>query len=219
MTGYANDLDSQSLTQPIVQANIKYSVSNFKMVMPGLLYRGGTDNDSRRPLSQITLNKLCENNFKYAVYAYNTNWEYGSENVTSCKNNKIIYINRQWNQPKQVSDVLKKLYMLIQDGDGSMYIHCWYGVHASGYISAVALMQFCSLTPSQGLDYWNSNVPSKLRYSKVQNMILNFKPDSHLFLTDLQQKKYCPSKELLENVSDAKLPNMIMNFTPDSSLL
>jgi hypothetical protein len=99
---------------------------------------------------------------------------------------------KRWDYPSEVRSVLESLHRIIQEGRGAMYVHCWYGVHASGYIAAVALMQFCGFSPEAAVEYWNSNVAASIRYEKVQNMIRAFKPYPDLEISPGLQARVCP---------------------------
>jgi hypothetical protein len=182
---------STSLTHIIKEAKTQYGINYFRMVMPGALYRGGSCGE-RTPLPVSALQKLCNDDFKVAVYVYSKGWSGSPTRLIKCGKNEISYIRERWDHPQEVHQILKKLHDLIIAGKGAMYVHCWYGVHASGYVATVALMQFCNLSPAQGVVYWNSNTPKKLQYSKVQNMIYNFKRDPALQLTKEQQARVCP---------------------------
>src|SRR5713101_1500966 len=62
-------------------------LTHFRVVMPGVLYRGGTEgpragvDGPRRPLQNQSLQALCKAGFSQAVYAYRTGWN-GTENVS-----------------------------------------------------------------------------------------------------------------------------------------
>ena len=55
-------------------------LTHFRVVMPGVLYRGGTEgprasvDGPRRPLQNQSLQALCRAGFSQAVYAYRTGW-------------------------------------------------------------------------------------------------------------------------------------------------
>ncbi len=189
----ANPPISHDLTQTIAGTKAKYGTDRFRMVMPGTLYRGGSSG-SKGPLSNSSLQALCKDGFKVAAYVYGSGWNHSNTTqLITCNKNEMSYLMRRWDHPREVHQLLEKLHHLITTEEGPMYVHCWYGVHASGYVATVALMQFCNLSPAQGVAYWNSNVPQKLQYTKVQNRIRNFKPDPALQLTSEQQARVCPT--------------------------
>ena len=54
------------------------------------------------------------------------------------------------------SRVAKIVYeSAINDSVGPVYLHCWNGWHASGYISALILKQFCGMSDIEATAYWD----------------------------------------------------------------
>lgn len=165
-------------------AHAEFGLKNFKTVMPGALYRGG-GNGSRAPMSESSLRRLCEAGFSTAYYLYGS----GKGRTLNCGSNTIEYKNIRYSKPRSI---LRAVYDAIQNQSGPVYEHCWYGVHASGYVAAVALRQFCGYSAEQAVSYWNDHVPASIRYAKVQKMIRDFEPDRSLQLSGSQASRYCP---------------------------
>lgn len=168
-----------------VEAQAEYGLQNFKTVMPGALYRGGSTG-GRNPMNDSALQGLCEDGFSTAVFLYGRG---SSDRNMSCSRGNTSYKNISMSKDKKI---LGLIYNAIQNGSGPVYVHCWYGVHASGYIAAVALRQFCGYSAEQAVSYWNASVPKSIRYPKVQNQIRNFVPDPGMRLSGGQASKYCP---------------------------
>jgi hypothetical protein len=180
-----------SLTKEIPGANKRYAgIKNFKMVMPGVLYRGG-GTGGKVPLGDAQLDALCADGFTSATYAYKTGWS-GPQSAT-CGNNRISYDYRQWDNASALKSTLSEIHDIIRTGQGAMYVHCWYGVHASGYVVSAALMQFCGYSADQAVAYWNSNVPAKLQYPKVQQKIRAFTPYKEFSISAADQARVCPN--------------------------
>lgn len=178
-----------SSTQVVAGSEKVYGVKNFKVVMPGVLYRGGGEG-GKNPLSDKALQSLCREGFRSAVYGYKTGWT-GTKKV-SCEGGQLIYTYRQWDKVSDAQEMHRELFGLIKNRGGAMYVHCWYGVHASGFLAATALMQFCGYSASQAVAYWDSNVPASIRYPKVQNAIRAFQVDPGMQLSAEEQATYCP---------------------------
>lgn len=179
------------LTREIPGASQKYNgLKNVKMVMPGVLYRGG-GTGGKSPMGSSQSTALCEDGFSSAVYGYRTGWS--GDHSVQCGSGSLNYSSRQWDKSSAGEAMLRELHSIIQNGSGPMYVHCWYGVHASGYLAAIALMQFCGYDANQAVDYWNSNVPASIRYRKVQDMIRNFRPLGELQISGEQQARVCPN--------------------------
>lgn len=206
-TGIVLLSSSASFAAPVIASDVvhtiksmqeKYGVGYVRMVMPGVLYRGGTNpvakgSEYRNPLNGSTLQALCNDGFDAAVYGYPNNWKGGAGISARCENGQLTYVMKKWDRPSDVADVMKELYNIINEGKGAMYVHCWYGVHASGMIASAALKQFCGLSDEQAVSYWKSTVSaSSLWYPKVIAAIRSFKPNPSLGLSPEQQRRVCP---------------------------
>lgn len=184
---------SDSLTQVLPEGKSKYGVTYFRMVMPGVLYRGGNEvPKNRKQLGNGALQNLCSDGFDAVVYAYSDK-TLNTAKPVSCGGNSLSYVSKPWNTPKAIYDTLKELRDIIHDGKGAMYVHCWYGTHASGYVATAALMQFCGLSNEEGVNYWNMNVAPAIRYPKEHARIRAFKRYGDLTITPEQQQRVCPN--------------------------
>lgn len=169
-------------------ANDFGGLKNVKTVMPNVLYRGG-GTGGKEPIGRTQLNALCEGGFGSAIYAYKTGWT-GDQSV-SCGGGSLRYTYEQWDRPASAKNFLNEVYAAIQSGR-SVYVHCWYGVHASGYLAAIALKQFCGYGDNEAVAYWDSHVPKSIRYPKVQAMVRDFQPSSSLQLDAGTRARVCP---------------------------
>jgi hypothetical protein len=175
--------------QQIMQTGVQFhGIRDFREVMPGVLYRGGANN-GHAPLSHDELKALCEDNIGTAIYLYTTG--FSSPSVTQCSKGSLDYIDKGWEGQGRAA-VHKQIYNSIKSKGKAIFIHCWYGIHATGAVAATALMQFCNLTPKQAVEYWKVGVPAKLQYPKVIQSIMSFKPDPALQLTPEERDQYCP---------------------------
>jgi len=51
---------------------------------------------------------------------------------------------------------MKDIHAVIADpGKGPLLVHCMWGVHSSGAVSAMALMQFCDWPAAKAKSYWH----------------------------------------------------------------
>jgi hypothetical protein len=51
---------------------------------------------------------------------------------------------------------MKEIHDIIRNpGRGPMVVHCMWGVHSSGAISAMALVQFCGWSEERAKAYWD----------------------------------------------------------------
>jgi len=160
------------------------SLKDFRVVIPGVLYRGGNSGGGTQPLNAKGLKSLCEKGFSKAVYMYPDNFdraakpecelEYSTFGGT-IKDRRLIY------------SYLAKIKDIIDNKKGPLYIHCWNGWHASGEMAAYALMQFCGVNGDQAQAYWNANVPNG-----SVTRIRSFKIFDDLMITAEQQSEICP---------------------------
>jgi hypothetical protein len=179
---------STALAQPpkIMQTGSTYhGIRDFREVMPGALYRGGANN-GHAPLNH---DALCEDDIGTAIYLYTTG--FSGPSVTHCSKGDLNYIDKGWEGSGRAA-VHKQVYDSIKSKGKPVFIHCWYGIHATGAVAATALMQFCNLPPKQAVDYWKVGVPVKLQYPKVIQSIETFRPNPELQLTPEERSKYCP---------------------------
>jgi hypothetical protein len=175
--------------QKIMQTGSQFhGIRDFREVMPGVLYRGGANN-GHAPLSHDELNALCEDDIGTAIYLYTTG--FSGPSVTHCSKGSLDYIDKGWEGSGRTA-VHKQIYDAIKNNGKPVFIHCWYGIHATGAVAATALMQFCNVSPQQAVDYWKVGVPAKLQYPKVIQNIMSFKPDPALRLTPEERDQYCP---------------------------
>jgi hypothetical protein len=165
-----------------------HGIRDFREVMPGALYRGGANN-GHAPLSKSELNALCEDNIGTAIYLYTTGFT--GPSATSCSKGSLNYIDKGWEGSGRAA-VHQQVYDTIKNKGKPVFIHCWYGIHATGAVAATALMQFCNISPQQAVAYWKVGVPAKLQYPKVIQSIMSFRPNPELQLTSDEREKYCP---------------------------
>lgn len=198
-----------------------YGLRNTRVVLHGVLYRGGANNAYHRsaprnnmnPLPTDGLANLCKESFGEAIYLYPTNFTPQKISCTTRtdETNELIYTQTSVlnaaipgeqfsedfnaNKSNEVRDILKKVHQCAT-GDGScpIYAHCWNGWHASGFISALALRQFCDYTPAQAEQYWvdGTDSPSNSNYPFIKAAIRSFQPFSDMQISVLRKSKICP---------------------------
>ncbi len=125
----------------------------FRPVLSGVLYRAGFKggDKARTGLSGAQRDTLCANGFSRAFYAdFGKNTEYGA---TSCAGGSLDYQSARSSRP---AEVMKAVYEVIKAPDeGPVLVHCMWGVHASGALSAMALVQFCGWSEDRAKAYWD----------------------------------------------------------------
>lgn len=125
----------------------------FRPVLSGVLYRAGFKggDKARTGLSSAQRKELCETGFSSARYIdFGKNTDYGT---TSCGKGKLTYSPGKSTRP---ADVMREIHDIIKNpGRGPMVVHCMWGVHSSGAISAMALVQFCGWSEERAKAYWD----------------------------------------------------------------
>lgn len=182
-----------------------YGTRNLRVVLKGILYRGGANNaynkynkrENQNPLPDMGLKNLCQENFKTAVYLYETNFNTAPK-VTSCENfekqpNKINYLQLTAANEDNTDIFLSMVYKAIKGEIGSpLYMHCWNGWHASGLVSALALRQFCKLNADEALQYWTRNTDGHSEgYTAFKSRIASFKARPQFEITEEERAQIC----------------------------
>lgn len=182
-----------------------YGTRNFRVVLPGVLYRGGANNTyinppraNTNPLPTVALKNLCKENFSTAVYLYSENFSRAPKSV-SCRNvehqnNTIHY--KQYAAAGENEKILELVYNRIKGKlSGPIYAHCWNGWHSSGLISGMALKQFCGWSDSQVDAYWVKNTDGNYSgFSSIRTKLRSFKPYKKFAITSAERAVVCPKK-------------------------
>ena len=120
----------------------------FRPVLSGVLYRSGFHggDKGRTGLSTAQREALCEAGFSGARYIdFGKNTKYGA---TQCGSQSLDY---QGGRSTSTSDIMRQIHATIKNpGAGPVLVHCMWGVHSSGAVSAMALVQFCDLARTLG---------------------------------------------------------------------
>jgi len=184
-----------------------YGTRNMRTILHGVAYRGGANNyyhktakrNNSNPMPSDGVKNLCEEGFSSSIYLYRKNWETAST-LDTCKcvnqsKNVLKYEQFDYFDDKHVYDMLEIVYKSARDSSiGPVYLHCWNGWHASGFISAVILKQFCGMSDLDATSYWDlgtDGANTSPRYNKIRERIKNFKPYSEFILKDSLQNRIC----------------------------
>ena len=183
-----------------------YGVRNFRAVLHGIYYRGGANNsfnkygkrDNMNPLPTLGLKNLCAEGFSEAIYLYDKNYQTAPKQVAcvnfSRENQSLSYQQISSLVSGNEKTLLKEIYQHIKGVKvGPMYAHCWNGWHASGYLAAISLQQFCSWTPTKAHDYWLTNTDGNtVGYTAIEQKIRAFRPFSDLNISASEKALICP---------------------------
>ena len=185
-----------------------YGARNMRPILHGVAYRGGANNyyhkDNARhnhnPLPDDGINNLCKEGFSGSVYLYRNNFDTAPV-VKNCDcvngaKNKMDYYQYDYFDDKHVYEMVKMVYESAIDSTvGPVYMHCWNGWHASGFISAILLKQFCGFNDLDATAYWDlgtDGANNSPRYNSIRERIMNFKPISEFLISDAIGNNICP---------------------------
>lgn len=196
----AADLTSRS-GGPSEQAMLSRNVDGapdgiafFRPVLSGVLYRGGFKggDKARTGLSDAQRGAFCEAGFSNAFYAdFGNKTDYGR---TSCANGALGYQSARSSRP---SNVMKAIHDAIKSpGSGPVFVHCMWGVHSSGALSAMALVQFCGWSEDRAKAYWNdarNGAPCGGGCDDwIDKKFASFKVDPSLSISAEERAAICP---------------------------
>jgi hypothetical protein len=166
----------------------------FRPVLSGVLYRAGFHGGDkpRTGLSDTQRRALCAAGFSEARYVdFGKNTAYGD---TACGTGRMSYAPAASMRP---AETMRAIHAIATDTSrGPMVVHCMWGVHASGAISAMALVQFCGWSEARAKAYWNearNGAPCSGGCDAwIDRHFAAFTPDPALALTDAQRAAICP---------------------------
>ena len=167
-----------------------------KAVLKGVFYFGGSD-VKRKNLSSGFQDVLCKAGFSQAYSVYTP-----VNTVATCSGNRVQY--DQIGEAKLASDggskvaaLMRQIYDIVKSdgGKGPIYLHCYYGVHASSTIAQMVLKQFCGISDAQALANWKKvnlyNSLDAAGVAKQQAKIKGYQVDRSLQLTAAEQATIC----------------------------
>jgi hypothetical protein len=184
-----------------------YGTRNFRVVLNGALYRGGGNNsyhrtnkrDNRNPLQDDALENLCKEGFSSAIYLYSNGFD-TADKEKRCDSfrqqpHDFSYYSYDSFSEKPRFEILNTIHKAIvsKSEAGPVYVHCWNGWHASGFVAAIALMQFCDTTADKAVAYWTKTLDgSPTNYQHVVKAIQAFSPYGSLKVSADIQARICP---------------------------
>ena len=185
-----------------------YGTRNLRPILHGIAYRGGGNNyyhktDKRKnqnPLPDDGLINLCKEGFSKSIYLYQRNFDSAysavNRNCIDGEKNNVEYLQLDYFDNTHVYEMVKMVYeSATQESVGPVYLHCWNGWHASGYISAILLKQFCGYTNLQATSYWDiatDGANQSPRYRTIRDQINDFVPIEEFKLSDKMGNSICP---------------------------
>jgi hypothetical protein len=167
----------------------------LRPVLQGVLYRGGFSNGDKTHagLASTTTN-FCQQGFsegRYIDFATAAT----ALGTTQCSGNNSGF-DYEKGTSSNTHEVMQSIHDVIKGNKGPMFVHCMWGVHSSGAVSAMALMQFCGWTQAEATSYWNSARNGADCAGGCDNWIAtkfrSFSVDPALSITTEEQEAICP---------------------------
>lgn len=165
-------------------------------VLNGVLYRAGFKggDKTRAGLADAQRLALCEAGFSGARYV-----DFGSKTrfgATQCGEREFEYSALRSSRP---AALMQDIHGVIEDpAKGPILVHCMWGVHSSGAVAAMALVQFCGWSEDQAKAYWHkarNNAPcgSAGCDKWIDDKFSQFAVDPALTPTEQQRADICPT--------------------------
>jgi protein tyrosine phosphatase len=93
--------------------------------------------------------------------------------------------------------MMQDIHSVIKDPEkGPILVHCMWGVHSSGAVSAMALVQFCDWSDEQAKMYWNdarNNASCSGGCDEwIARKFKDFKSDPALEISPAERRSICP---------------------------
>ncbi|WP_424990517.1 hypothetical protein [Fluviibacterium sp. S390] len=166
----------------------------FRPVMSGVLYRAGFHggDKARTGLNSAQREELCEAGFSGARYIdFGKNTTYGT---TQCGGQSMVY---EGGRSTRTADLMQQIHASIKNpASGPVLVHCMWGVHSSGAVSAMALVQFCGWSEERAKKYWddarNGAGCSGGCSQWIDAHFAKFKVDPSLKISSAEQAAICP---------------------------
>lgn len=186
--------------------------TNFRTVLHGVLYRGGTAasldpnyDPKAPPLDQPALERLCSEEYGSVVYLYKSALPEGpffcirkneQEGAVTYKSKVAVEVTRE-RVAIPNPEIIRELLVSIKDSaegrsSDPIYIHCWTGRHASGFMSAIALKQYCGFSSDEASRYWADGTDGASNFPSFYEGIKSFKPLPELMISKEIQDLICP---------------------------
>lgn len=196
-----------------------YGTRNMRPILHGVAYRGGANNyyhktdkrNNHNPIPLDGMHGLCQEGFSKGIYLYRENFENtpigDTCNCIDSTLNRFEYEQRDYYDSSHVYDMLRSTYEAATKPEvGPVYLHCWNGWHASGFIAAVILKQFCDYSDWDAVNYWDlgtDGANTSPRYQTQRERIKDFKPYPEFEISDSLRDCLCPP--LPEHIDSTQL--------------
>jgi hypothetical protein len=166
----------------------------LRPVLQGVLYRGGfSQGDADRSGLGGATKSFCEKGFSEARYI-----DFSKSStplgVTTCGGARSF--DYEAGSTARPDEIMKSIHGIIKNNEGPMFVHGMWGVHSSGAIAAMALVQFCGWPEARAKAYWDkarNNANCAGGCDKwIDDKFSKFHFDPALTISDEEQSAICP---------------------------
>jgi hypothetical protein len=186
---YNNPSDSTQISK----SQMNQGETRPKAVLKGVLYIGGSDR-KREALSSNYQGLLCSEGFSQAYSVYTS-----VDKTATCAEGELNYnhIGTPKADGARPRLLMQSIYNVIKAGGslGPIYLHCYYGVHASNSFAQMAQKQFCGISNDQAVANWNKvNLYDSLdaaNKAKQLDIIRSFQPYSEFAISAAERSVVC----------------------------
>lgn len=168
-------------------------VDFLRPVLQGVLYRGGfSQGDSDHSGLGPATKSFCDKGFSQARYIdfSKASTRFGQ---TTCSAGSFDYEAGSSARP---DEIMQSIHRIIKNNEGPMFVHCMWGVHSSGAIAAMALVQFCGWSEAKAKSYWDkarNNATCAGGCDKwIDDKFAKFHVDPALTISEEEQTAICP---------------------------
>ena len=190
---YQNLYNNPSGPTEISKSQMNKGETRPKAVLKGVFYFGGSDR-KRETLSSGYQELLCTEGFSQAYSVYSS-----VNKTVSCSDGEMGYehIGTPKADGSRPQQLMKSLYNVIKAGGslGPVYVHCYYGVHASNSFAQMALKQFCGISNDEAVNNWNKvnlyNSLDAANKAKQLDIVRSFKPYPEFAITAAERAVVC----------------------------
>ncbi len=190
---YQELYNNPSTPTQISKSQMNQGETRPKALLKGVFYFGGSDK-KRETLSSGYQGLLCLEGFSQAYSVYTKVNKTASCSAGEMNYNYIGTPKADGSRPREV---MQSIYQVIKAGGslGPIYLHCYYGVHASNSYAQMALKQFCGISNEQAVDNWNKvNLYDSLdaaNKAKQLEIIRSFQPYPEFAITAAERSVVC----------------------------
>ena len=116
--------------------------------------------------------------------------------------------------------MVKMVYQsAVDSSQGPIYLHCWNGWHASGYVAAILLKQFCGYNDIEAVTYWDLGTDGANRsphYRSIRKLIRDFEPIEKYTIQNELGENICPPMPKVIDITKTEITMEQLLIVPEA---